>query len=160
MVSVGSSLFEISGLWFQLFAILPLAILSKISLLVASLFMCVVSGVDGMDSIRRMVLDAIERIVNPSDSRARNKKTTKKGKRIGKSGKRAGGGKNGGADDEDDDGPFFTDPSILPTRFKHTCNGDVELQLRKYERHVNFKNEVNFETILCRACPNLSLIHI
>ena len=63
MVSVGSSLFEISGLWFQLFAILPLAILSKISLLVASLFMCVVSGVDGMDSIRRMVLDAIERIV-------------------------------------------------------------------------------------------------
>ena len=82
MVSVGSSLFEISGLWFQLFAILPLAILSKISLLVASLFMCVVSGVDGMDSIRRMVLDAIERIVNPSDSRARKKKTTKKGKRI------------------------------------------------------------------------------
>ncbi len=158
MVSVGSSLFEISGLWFQLFAILPLAILSKISLLVASLFMCVVSGVDGMDSIRRMVLDAIERIVNPSDSRARNKKTTKKGKRIDKSGKRAGGGKNGGSDDEDDDGPFFTDPSILPTRFKHTCNGDVELQLRKYERHVNFKNEVNFETILCRACPNYASV--
>ena len=158
MVSVGSSLFEISGLWFQLFAILPLAILSKISLLFASLFMCVVSGVDGMDSIRRMVLDAIERIVNPSDYHARNKKKTKKGKRIGKSGKRAGGGKNGGSDDDDDDGPFFTDPSILPTRFKHTCNGDVELQLQKYERHVNFKNEVHFETILCRACPNYASV--
>jgi len=110
MVSVGSSLFEISGLWFQLFAILPLAILSKISLLVASLFTCVVSGVDGMDSIRRMVLDAIERIVNPSDSRARNKKTTKKGKRIGKSGKRAGGGKNGGSTTRTTTGRF------LPTR--------------------------------------------
>lgn len=158
MVSVGSSLFEISGLWFQLFAILPLAILSKISLLFASLFACVVSGVDGMDSMRRMVLDAIERIVNPSDYYARNKKTNKKrGKRRNKNGKSAGGGKNGGSDNEDD-GPFFTDPSILPTRFKHTCNGDVELQLRKYERHVNFKQEVNFETILCRACPNYASV--
>ena len=157
MVSVGSSLFEISGLWFQLFAILPLAILSKISLLFASLFACVVSGVDGMDSMRRMVLDAIERIVNPSDYHARNKKKTKKGKRKDNSGKSAGGGKNGGSD-EDDDGPFFTDPSILPTRFKHTCNGDVELQLRKYERQVNFKKEVNFETILCRTCPNYASV--
>ena len=157
MVSVGSSLFEISGLWFQLFAILPLAILSKSSLLFASLFACVVSGVDGMDSMRRMVLDAIERIVNPSDYHARNKKKTKKGKRKDNSGKSAGGGKNGGSD-EDDDGPFFTDPSILPTRFKHTCNGDVELQLRKYERHVNFKKEVNFETILCRTCPNYASV--
>jgi len=158
MVSVGSSLFEISGLWFQLFAILPLAILSKSSLLFASLFACVVSGVDGMDSMRRMVLDAIERIVNPSDYYARNKKTNKKrGKRRNKNGKSAGGGKNGGSDNEDD-GPFFTDPSILPTRFKHTCNGDVELQLRKYERHVNFKQEVNSETILCRACPNYASV--
>ena len=158
MVSVGSSLFELSGLWFQLFAIFPLAMLSKIGNLFASLFALSLRGIDGMDSFRSMVLDAIERIVNPTTTTASGRRNAKKrrGFSLGASKTENVGDENGL--DSSKGTRMFTDPSVLPTRFKHTCNGDVQLQLQKYERHVKFKEEVHYETLLCRACPNYASV--
>ena len=155
MVSVGSSLFELSGLWFQLFAIFPLAMLSKIGNLFASLFALSLRGIDGLDSFRSMVLDAIERIVNPTTTRASgHRNTNRRGFTLASKTENVGD-ENG---DSSKGTRMFTDPSVLPTRFKHTCNGDVHLQLQKYERHVKFKEEVHYETLLCRPCPNYASV--
>ena len=61
-------------------------------------------------------------------------------------------------EDEEEESGGLLDPECLPTRFKHTCNGDVELQLRKYERHLMFKRELKVETLMCRPCPNYASI--
>ena len=144
MVSVGSSsLFEFSALWFHLFAIVPLAALSRATQACASAVALAVSGLDGLEWVLETI---IERIVHRTTTRTKG--SSKKKQRSSRDDK----------EDEEEESGGLLDPECLPTRFKHTCNGDVELQLRKYEHHLMFKRELKVETLMCRPCPNYASI--
>ena len=84
-----------------------------------------------------MVLETIiERIVHRTTTRTKGEQQKKQ--RSSRDDK----------EDEEEESGGLLDPECLPTRFKHTCNGDVELQLRKYERHLMFKRELKVETLM------------
>jgi len=146
-------MFEISGLWFHVFAIFPLALLSRLSALSAKFLFTITSFLEtafefGTSSLR--YLDAV--------TNANNNKKKEKRKKFGAN---AIGGRKRNAYEEDEDrekNEFSIDPGKLPERFKHTCKGDQKLQVQKYERHLMYKNEVRYETLLCRECPNYDAV--
>ena len=155
-MSVGSSLFEFSALWFHLFAIFPLAVLSRASAACASAVSLSISGLDALEWVARsVVLETIERIVRGTTTTTTQtiQKTTRTTKGIIKTTTN-----NNNKEEEEEEEGSGLDPECLPTRFKHTCNGDVKLQLRKYEHHLMFKRELKVETLMCRPCPNYASI--